>query len=47
MDNLAMGEERQKRINVKMFMRNTMSRLERGFTDPESSVHLKLKHLSF
>ena len=32
---------------MKMSMRNTMSRLERGFTDPESSVHLKLSISAF
>lgn len=28
-------------------MRNTISRLESGFTDPESSVHLKLNISAF
>ena len=32
---------------MKMSMRNTMSRLESGFTDPGSSVHLKLKISAF
>ena len=32
---------------MKMSMRNTISRLESGFTDPESSVHLKLNISAF